>query len=175
MCGSPIKAWLFPPEARRPPDVRTVTKGHGRCEIRELWLVPAGDLGPYLAEEWGWVGVQQVGWLHRQQQRRRTGAWADETVTVVVSQGPQQASPAEVLEQLRGHWGIENRLHWVRDVVANEDHNRSRKTGHVLASLRNTAISLGGLHGHSGIAQAQRFASTNLYRIMSWLVCQLIY
>ena len=174
MCGSPIRAWLFPPESRRAPDVRTVSKGHGRCEIRELWLVPAGDLEPYLAEEWGWVGVKQVGWLRRQQQRRRNGAWADETVTVVVSQGPEQASPAEVLKQLRGHWGIENRLHWVRDVVANEDHNRARKTGHVLASLRNTAISLFRLHGHSGIAAAQRFATANLYRIMSWLVCQLI-
>src|SRR5205823_6509101 len=86
---------------------RTVTKGHGRCEIRELWLVPAGDLEPYLAQEWGWVGVRQVGWLRRQQQRRRHGGWADETVTVVVSQAADQASPAVVLQQLRGHWGIE--------------------------------------------------------------------
>jgi hypothetical protein len=174
MPGSPIKEWLFPPECRRPPDARMVSKGHGRREIRELWLVPAGDLEPYLAQEWGWVGVQQVGWLRRQQQRRGDQPWCDETVTLVVSQAPSQADPATVLRQVRGHWGIENQLHWVRDVVGGEDHNRSRITGRVLATLRNTAISLFRLHGHCGIAAAQRFASANLYRLISWLVCQLI-
>jgi hypothetical protein len=136
--------------------------------------VAAGELGPYLAQEWGWVGVQQVGWLRRQQQRRRNGAWTDETVTLVVSQAPAQTRPEAVLARVRGHWGIERGLHWVRDVVDGEDHNRSRASGHVLASVRNTAISLFRLHGRPSIAAAQRFASANLYRLISWLVCQLM-
>jgi hypothetical protein len=136
--------------------------------------VEAGDLGPYLAQEWGWVGVEQVGWLRRQQQRRRDGGWTDETVTLVVSQAAAQARPEAVLVRVRGHWGIENRLHWVRDVVDGEDHNRARATGHVLATVRNTAISLFRLHGRLSIAAAQRFASANPYRLMSWLVCQLM-
>src|SRR5438045_180830 len=98
----------------------------------------------------GWVGVQQVGWLRRQQQRRPTLRWANETDTAVVSQARSQAAAAVVPRQLRGHWG-ENRLHWVRDVVAREDHNLARATGHVLDSLRNTAISRFRLHEHSGI------------------------
>lgn len=137
-------------------------------------MVAADDLGPYLAQEWGWVGVQQVGWLRRQQQRRRDGPWTDETVTLVVSQPPAQAAPSAVLARVRGHWGIENRLHWVRDVVDGEDHNRARATGRVLATVRNTAISLFRMHGRSGIAAAQRFAAANLYRLMSWLTCQLM-
>ncbi len=131
-------------------------------------------MGPYLAQEWGWVGVQQVGWLRRVQQRRRDGAWTDETVTLVVSQAPAQAVPEAVQARVRGHWGIENRLHWVRDVVDGEDRNPSRATGHVLATVRNTAISLFRMHGRPGIAASQRFASANLYRLMSWLVCQLM-
>lgn len=55
---------------------------------------------------------------------------------------------------MRGHWGIENRLHWVRDVTFGEDHSAVR-TGHAataMATLRNTAISLLRATGHPNIA-----------------------
>ncbi len=57
---------------------------------------------------------------------------------------PAAASPSRLLELHRGHWGIENRLHWVRDVTFDEDRCQVRQ-GHgpqVLASLRNFAIGL---------------------------------
>lgn len=63
------------------------------------------------------------------------------------------AGPAEFV---RGHWGIENRLHWVRDVTFDEDHSQVR-TGNspqIMASLRNAAITLLRLAGYSNIAAA---------------------
>ena len=58
----------------------------------------------------------------------------------------------------RGHWGIENRLHWVRDVTFDEDRSQVR-TGNapqVMATLRNTVISLLRLTGATSIAKALR-------------------
>ena len=54
------------------------------------------------------------------------------------------AQPEVVAAWIQGHWGIENRLHWVRDVVFDEDRHQLR-TGNgpkVMAALRNLAISL---------------------------------
>lgn len=67
---------------------------------------------------------------------------------------PEQADPAQHAALVRGHWGIENRLHWVRDVTFAEDRSALR-TGCapvVMATLRNTAISLLRLAGHQNIA-----------------------
>jgi predicted transposase YbfD/YdcC len=59
----------------------------------------------------------------------------------------------------RGHWGIEDRLHWVRDVTYDEDRSQVR-TGNgprVMASLRNLAIAVLRLTGHASIAAALRY------------------
>src|SRR5512138_3168366 len=50
---------------RRAADARTVEKSRGRLEIREVWVVAADELEAYLAEEWGWQGVRQLGWIRR--------------------------------------------------------------------------------------------------------------
>lgn len=67
-----------------------------------------------------------------------------ERVYLITSLARAEASPAQLLALNRGHWGIENRLHYVRDMAYDEDRCRSR-TGNaprVLACLRNFAISL---------------------------------
>jgi len=54
------------------------------------------------------------------------------------------APPEAVASWARGHWAIENRLHWIRDVVTGEDRHQLR-TGNgpqIMAALRNLAISL---------------------------------
>ena len=168
------KTEWFPPSGWRAPDARTVDKAHGRKEIRELWLVPAGDLEPYLAQEWGWPQVRQVGWLRRQQQRRPGGRWSDETVTLVASLDPHAAAPSSILVYQRRHWTIENRVHWVRDVVQGEDRGHARKISRVLATIRNTAISLFRAHGRPDIAAAQRFASANRETVIRWLTRRLM-
>lgn len=66
-----------------------------------------------------------------------------------------------MLELSRGHWAIENRLHWVRDVTFDEDRCRIRKGAgaQVMASLRNLAISLLRMAGARYIAPALRACS----------------
>ena len=56
----------------------------------------------------------------------------------------ERASAAELLRLRRGHWGIENGLHYRRDVTLGEDACRVRKGGAaaILAGLRNTALAL---------------------------------
>ena len=89
-----------------------------------------------------WSGVAQVCRLTRQ--RRRHGKQSTETVYAITSLTAAEASPARLLALARTHWGIENRLHYVRDVAWGEDQGRTR-TGaapQVLAALRNAALTL---------------------------------
>jgi hypothetical protein len=81
----------------------------------------------------------------------------------ITSLPPTAADPARLLALNRAHWAIENRLHWVRDVTFDEDRCRVRKGAgaHVMASLRNVAISLLRLAGAANIAQALRRCAWN--------------
>jgi hypothetical protein len=81
-----------------------------------------------------------------------------EIVQGITSLTVEKASPHRLLEIIRGHWSIENRLHWVRDVTFDEDRSQVRKGAgaQVMASLRNLAISLLRLVGATNIAAALR-------------------
>ncbi len=71
---------------------------------------------------------------------------------------PEKASPERLLELNRMHWGIENRLHWVRDETFGEDRSQIR-TGNaprVMATLRNLAITILRKSGATNIAKAIR-------------------
>ena len=76
----------------------------------------------------------------------------------------QRADPQALLRLNRGHWGIENRLHWVRDVTFDEDRCRARQgaAAQVLASLRNLVISLLRLAGAECIARALRHLASHI-------------
>ncbi len=60
---------------------------------------------------------------------------------------------------LRGHWAIEDRLHWIRDVIYDEDRSqiRTARGPRVMGTLRNLAISILRLAGHASIAAALRY------------------
>lgn len=77
---------------------------------------------------------------------------------LITSAPPGRADAATLLGWHRGHWGIENRLHYIRDATMGEDANRTR-TGsgpQVLAILRNLAISKLRLDAVTNIAAALR-------------------
>ena len=67
-----------------------------------------------------------------------------EVVHLICSLPPTDARPEQVAAWARGHWTIENRLHWVRDVVTGEDRHQLRTANgpQIMAALRNLAISL---------------------------------
>lgn len=72
------------------------------------------------------------------------------------------AAPLQVAAWVRGHWAIENRLHCVRDVTFDEDRSAGRTDGtgpQVMATIRNTIVSVLRLAGHDNIAAALRHHS----------------
>jgi len=127
-------------------------KGHGRAERRTMktTAVAAGLAFPHAAQ-----AIQIV-----RRRRPLTGRkWSTETVYAITSMTVIQARPADLARFIRGHWGIEDRLHWVRDVTYDEDRSQVR-TGNgprVMASLRNLAIAVLRLTGHTSIAAGLRY------------------
>jgi predicted transposase YbfD/YdcC len=70
------------------------------------------------------------------------GRVSTETVYLVTSLPAAEAGPQRLLALARAHWGIENRLHHVRDVSMDEDRCRVRSGARALASVRNTTLAL---------------------------------
>ena len=129
----------------------SVGSGHGRRERRTL-KATAIDAGI------GFPGAEQVLRMSRTRTDRKTGKRGTEIVYAITTLTATDASATVIATWLQGHWGIENRAHLVRDVTFDEDRCRAR-TGHapqVLATLRNTAISVVRLVGNTNIAAALR-------------------
>jgi DDE family transposase len=84
--------------------------------------------------------------------------WSTETVYANTSLDATQAHPADLVDIIRGHWTIEDRLHWIRDVVYDEDRSQIRTSNgpRIMASLRNLAITVLRLTGADNIAAALR-------------------
>lgn len=100
---------------------RTVEKGHGRTEIREIEV--STDLNDFLARDW--PGVAQV--FHLRRRVCKPLVCTQQMVYGFTSLTPAQAGPDRLLELIRDHWTIENRLHWRRDVTLREDACQVRK------------------------------------------------
>jgi predicted transposase YbfD/YdcC len=138
------------PWHRVPVADRTRDQAHGRAELRTLKAVTVNHFGfPHAAQ------VVQVTRKIRDLHTRR---WRTVTVYAITSLTFAQASPARLADLLRGHWAIENGLHWVRDVTFAEDASQLR-TGsgpHVMACLRNLAIGALSRAGPVNLAAALR-------------------
>lgn len=89
-----------------------------------------------------WPGVAQVGRIERE--REIKGQTSREVAYAVTSLTREQAGPEALLSLVRGHWAIENQLHWRRDVSLREDACRVRSgcAPQALAALRNTVLRL---------------------------------
>jgi len=102
-----------------------------------------------------------------------TGKTSTEVSYLVTSLSPEKASAQRLLSLNRGHWKIENCLHWVRDVVFGEDASQAR-SGFIAentATLRNAAISAIrlGKKEHKGIiANLRHFSQkpTDIFKLL---------
>ena len=85
--------------------------------------------------------------------------WSRETCYAITSLSVTQASPAQLAAIIRGHWGIEDRIHWVPDLDFDEDRSQIRTASgpQIMASLRNLAITILRLTGATCIAAALRY------------------
>ncbi len=144
--------FTLPPAGDRQESARTVDIGHGRIEQRTITTSEA------LVGYSDWPGLAQVFELGRHVITQKTAKERAEVVYGVTSLSPERATPGRVLELVRGHWHIENKSHWVRDVTFDEDRSQVRwgNIPQVMAAFRNTAIGLLRWTGSPNIAAACR-------------------
>ena len=105
-----------------------------------------------------WPHLAQVCRVERCRVDCRTGEVERAVTYAVTSRPPARADAAALLVSLRGHWGIENRLHWVRDVTFDEDRSqvRSGAAPQATAACRNLVLALLRRAGVDTIAAACR-------------------
>lgn len=106
--------------------LETIEKGHGRIETRRFWQ--SAEIG-WFTDRLDWEGLQSVGVVEAV---RDVGGKTSVERRYYLSSLP--ADVALFARAVRGHWAIENNLHWVLDVVFGEDQSRAR-TGFAAANL----------------------------------------
>lgn len=128
------------PKLRSPRVATTFDKGHGREERRTVRVLPAQE---YLsaAQCVLWLGVLSVVMVTREVWCQATGAQSTESSYFLSSLPP---TARRIGAAIRGHWSIENGLHWVLDVVFREDARRvyDRTAAENVALLNRLALSL---------------------------------
>jgi predicted transposase YbfD/YdcC len=114
----------------------TVDGEHGRIETRRYWQVMVPD---YMKEKADWPGLMSVGMVESKREiKDRTSEEKRYYVSSLSVDGKRFA------EAVRGHWSVENSLHWILDVVFGEDDSRVR-VGHAAENfglLRRLAVNL---------------------------------
>jgi predicted transposase YbfD/YdcC len=118
---------------------KVVDKDHGRIEIRECWTTSNPDYLLYVTDRSKWAGLRTLAWIRSQCQRGE-----ERTVRVSYRISSLQSDAERILNAVRGHWGIENEVHWVLDIAFREDESRLRKGNgaYNFALLRRLALNL---------------------------------
>jgi predicted transposase YbfD/YdcC len=117
---------------------KSVQKGHGRLEVRELWT--STQMNEWFEAEW--AGVVQVFRLRREVKTR--DKVREETVYGLTNLPRKKATATRLLALQQAHWHIENRLHRRRDVTLGEDACQIRLAGapEALAALNGGVLAL---------------------------------
>lgn len=142
----------LPPQRHDFRQASSVDKGHGRIEQRCLTV--SSMMAGYL----DWPHLEQVFKLERTVEESRSGQPRQEIVYGITSLSAQEATAEKLLEMVRGHWGIENGLHYRRDVTMGEDACRLKrgKAAQAMALINNLVIGLILRQGMKNLAKARR-------------------
>jgi len=143
--------------------IRTINKGHGRLETRTLECSTAG--ADYLV----WPGIGQIVRRRCERVLLKSGKRSVEVSYGLTNLTPDEAGAAQLEALWRGHWTIENRKHYVRDVTLGEDAGQAYRgnTPQALAALRNSLIDLMRHHGWSNLADALRHYGASVPRVLA--------
>lgn len=141
----------------------TEDTGHGRAERRGHLVMDAPEqvkaMFPHVTQVAKLTRTRTVRrWKGDGKNWRLVTATATETVYLVTSLTAAQATPQQIAAYIRAHWGIENRIHWVRDATLREDASRVCHPGRArnLVTLRNLTTGLITQSGLTGIAATLR-------------------
>jgi predicted transposase YbfD/YdcC len=136
---------------------KTVNKGHGRIEVRECWSTSNPEYLQLIRGLENWAGLQSIAMVVC---TRIIDSKESKDVRYYISSLLSNAE--QILQAVRKHWSIENKLHWVLDVALNEDRSRVRKdqAPENFAVLRHIALNLlkqektakGGIHAKQFLA-----------------------
>ncbi|MCD8524585.1 MAG: ISAs1 family transposase [Gammaproteobacteria bacterium] len=142
--------WLIPELPST--TAQTCNGGHGRIEKRTLTLIVDND--NFL----NWPGVRQVFKLERYRRIVSTGKESTETVFGITSCAPDRATAKQILHWCRDYWGVENGLHYRRDVTLREDATRltNQTFAQVLAAINNFIVGLSAKMGYASLPDARR-------------------
>lgn len=148
----PIPGMNFPPKDF---ESATVTsKEHGRIETRTLPV--SSQLKDFLA----WPYLEQVFKLERHCLSTKTGEIQEHVVYGITSLNREEITPTKLLQLTRSYWGIENGLHYRRDVPLLEDNTRMTKgkMGQAMACINNLVLGiLLGKHKDHYLPLARRY------------------
>jgi predicted transposase YbfD/YdcC len=147
----------------------SLEKGHGRIDEREI-------LSSFrLAGEIEFPHLQQVFRITRDSVQVKTGKRSKQTIYGITSLPVEEYGATELLELVRKHWGIENGLHYRRDVTFKEDACRQTTTngGRVLAVLNNLTIGILRKLGWENLAKARRYFSSQIEEALNLIMLPL--
>jgi predicted transposase YbfD/YdcC len=143
----------------------TRDKGHGRDERRSHLVMDAPDeiraLFSHVRQVAKVIRTRTVTrWEGDGHKRARVTKTSTETVYLITSLTAREAAPEHIAAYIRAHWGIENQVHWARDLTLREDSSRARAGYRPanLATLRNAQLGVIRQHGSSDIAATRREA-----------------
>lgn len=130
---------------------QTIDKGHGRLEIRRYWLLENVE---HLENAQQWQGLKRVGMIESERRIAGKATTRERRYYLISLDGGIE----RFADASRGHWGIENKLHWSLDVVFHEDDSRIRK-GHApenMTVMRKIALNLLAQESSKGSKKAKR-------------------
>jgi predicted transposase YbfD/YdcC len=153
-------ATALPPAAPGTEHHVTDDRSNGKIVRRSIWIAPADDIDfPSAAQAFR---IRRDTFDH-------AGNWlTKEIVHGVTSLTTHLANAEQLAHLIRLHWGIENRVHWVRDVVYREDHQHAYAGSgtHTMAILRNLALGLLRLAGITQITRTLQHIAGDRTRIL---------
>ena len=102
---------------------------------------------------------------------QKTGQTRHEILYGITSLSAEQASPDKLLKMLRSYWGIENGLHYRRDVTLHEDQTRFTKdsAAHIMSIINNIVLALISKTGYTFAPSARRYFAANLEKAFNLL------
>lgn len=143
----------------------TRDKGHGRRETRSHLVMDAPAeiraLFSHVRQIAKVIRTRTVTWWKGDgKTRRRVTETSTETVYLITSLTSREAAPGHIAAYIRAHWGIENQVHWVRDLTLREDASTVRAASRPanMATLRNAQLGIIRQHGSNDIAATRREA-----------------